>query len=325
MKFWWVNHKQTFTHEVSGRYIWCPKRKKNGARNHFYETAREVCPGHLVFSYAFAAVQAVGLARTYCYSCPQPDEFGRVGSAWNVLGWRVDVDFQRFSNPLRTANHMHQLRELLPAKYSPIKASDGFGNQGAYLAEIPRTMAQRILELTDPLLLGLLNEARVAESDVLPDRSQESLSEWEDSQERAIVTNIEAETDRIALVKARVGQGKFRERVSAIERACRVTQVVNPEHLVASHIKPWREANNDERLAGANGLLLTPSIDHLFDRGFISFSDEGELLQSPVADVHSLGRMGVQQGRKIYVGGFNADQRHFLSYHREEIFLKSAS
>jgi len=325
MKFWWVNHKQTFTHEVGGRYIWCPKRKTNGARNHFYETAREVRPGDLVFSYAFAAVQAVGVASTYCYSCPQPDEFGRVGTAWNQLGWRVDVDFQRFSIPLRTANHMEQLRELLPSKYSPIKASDGFGNQGAYLAEISRAMAYRVIELGEPLFLNLLNESRIADRYPLCDRSQESLSEWEDSQEKLIVSNIGAETEKIALVKARVGQGKFRERVSAIERACRVTQVMNPEHLIASHIKPWREANNEERLAGANGLLLTPSIDHLFDRGFISFSDDGELLQSPVADVHSLARMGIPQDGRIQVGRFNVDQRHFLAYHRDEIFLKSAS
>jgi len=325
MKFWWVNHKQTFAHEVGGRYIWCPKRKTNGARNHFYETAREVSPGDLVFSYAFAVVQAVGVARTYCYSCPQPDEFGRVGAAWNALGWRVDVEFQRFSTPLRTADYMNQLRDLLPTKYSPIKKSDGFGNQGAYLAEISRLMASRVLELASPVLLSLINESRIAEEPPFSNESLESLSEWEDAQERMIVSSVEAETERVALVKARIGQGTFRQRVSAIERACRVTQVMNPEHLVASHIKPWREASNKERLSGANGLLLTPTIDHLFDRGFISFSDDGELLQSPVADPYSLGRMGIHQNQLTLVGGFNTDQKHFLAYHRNEIFLKSAS
>ena len=41
------------------------------------------------------------------------------------------------------------------------------------------------------------------------------------------------------------------------------------EHLVASHTKPWRDSTNEERLDGENGLLLTPTIDHLFDKGFI--------------------------------------------------------
>jgi predicted restriction endonuclease len=65
------------------------------------------------------------------------------------------------------------------------------------------------------------------------------------------------------------------------------------EHLRASHSKPWRDSSNEERLDGENGLLLTPSIDHLFDRGFISFRSDGRLLVSPVAHAGSLERMGV--------------------------------
>jgi hypothetical protein len=52
--------------------------------------------------------------------------------------------------------------------------------------------------------------------------------------------------------------------VMRIERACRITGVNREEHLRASHCKPWRDSTNDERLDGENGLLLTPSIDHLF-------------------------------------------------------------
>jgi hypothetical protein len=77
-------------------------------------------------------------------------------------------------------------------------------------------------------------------------------------------------------------------------------------------------------LSGGNGLLLTPSIDHLFDRGFITFGDEGEVQVSPVADTESLSRMGVRCDSPIFVGRFNSDQKQFLDYHRKEIFLKSA-
>ena len=52
---------------------------------------------------------------------------------------------------------------------------------------------------------------------------------------------------------------------------------------IASHIKPWPESTNEERLTGENGLLLRPSIDHLFDRGFMSFEDNGELVVSEIA------------------------------------------
>jgi putative restriction endonuclease len=100
-------------------------------------------------------------------------------------------------------------------------------------------------------------------------------------------------TDREAIIRARRGQGIFKQRVMAIEQRCRITGVTNPVHLVASHCKPWRDANNTERLNGENGLLLTPSIDHLFDRGFIGFEATGKLIISPVAHPPSLDRMGI--------------------------------
>ena len=127
----------------------------------------------------------------------------------------------------------------------------------------------------------------------LVERQLAGIQEWEDIEQRRITDADLPATTRTALVKARVGQGLFKERVSHIERACRITFVDNPAHLIGSHIKPWRECSNDERLEGTNGLLLTPSADHLFDRGFISFDDNGELLVSRVADVRSLQRMGV--------------------------------
>ena|ERR1700688_3467964 len=78
-----------------------------------------------------------------------------------------------------------------------------------------------------------------------------------------------------------------------VENRCRITGVTNPIHLRASHCKPWRDSSNEERISGENGLLLTPTMDHLFDRGFISFEDSGLLIVSPVAHPPSLNLMGV--------------------------------
>ncbi len=151
------------------------------------------------------------------------------------------------------------------------------------------------------------------------------LVEWEDALQAQIAARASIpETTRKALIQARRGQGQFKQNVISMEPRCRLTGVVNPTHLIASHIKPWRESNDDERLAGANGLLLTPSVDHLFDRGFISFADDGALLISPVADLDALPRMGIPLGGRVQTGSFNSDQRHFLDYHRKEIFLQSA-
>ena len=109
-----------------------------------------------------------------------------------------------------------------------------------------------------------------------------------------------------------------------IEASCRITGVDNLSHLVASHCKPWRDSSNEERLNGENGLLLTPTIDHLFDRGFIGFEDSGDLIISPVAHRPSLQRMGVETNRSVNVGQFTEVQRQFLDYHRNSVLLQIA-
>ena len=80
------------------------------------------------------------------------------------------------------------------------------------------------------------------------------------------------------MINARMGQGIFRENVELIEKDCRVTGVLDRRHLRARHIKPWKFCNDREKLDGFNGLLLSPHIDHLFDRGHISFADNGRVL-----------------------------------------------
>lgn len=81
--------------------------------------------------------------------------------------------------------------------------------------------------------------------------------------------------------------------------------------------------NNDERLDGENGLLLTPSINHLFDRGFISFEDNGTLIISPVAHLPSLQHMGIDTSNVVNVGTFTSGQKRFLDFHRKSVLLQS--
>ena len=132
---------------------------------------------------------------------------------------------------------------------------------------------------------------RIERDSPAPERD---IEEWERRVEAGINTDAAIpQTERTALVQARRGQGIFRDNVRSIERACRITRVERMEHLIASHIQPWRDSSNEGRLDGENGLLLTPTVDHLFDKGFISFENAGQLIVSPVADPLSLQRMGI--------------------------------
>jgi predicted restriction endonuclease len=123
-------------------------------------------------------------------------------------------------------------------------------------------------------------------------------------------------TDKQTLVNARRGQGSFRERVIQLEGKCRVTGVDLVDHLRARHIKPWKDSSDQEKLDGNNGLLLAPHIDHLFDQGYISFTDVGDLLVSPRCPTAVLAAWGISP--TVNVGPFRTAQRPYLAYHRQK-------
>jgi len=321
VRYWWVNQNQTYRHEVLGGYLWSPKKNQGGGRNPFYDFMREVAPGDVIFSFADTLVKAIGIAVSNAYEAPKPLEFGQTGAYWDTIGWRVDVQFVELRLPIRPADHMQVLAPHLPEKYSPLLA-DGRGLQAIYLTRLNESLAGAIGDLLGAEAQSIVRGVRAAEAPAI--QPAIGLAEWEEHEmDRVRADETVTETVRKAIVMARRGQGLFKRRVMELETACRITGVSKIDHLRASHCKPWRDSNNEERLDGENGLLLTPNADHLFDRGFIGFEDNGDVLISPVAHRDSLRRMGLKLDRVVNVGSFSSGQRRFLEFHRDSVLLKS--
>jgi hypothetical protein len=131
------------------------------------------------------------------------------------------------------------------------------------------------------------------------------------------------ETQRLQLANARIGQGVFRTRVLLIDPACRVTGVTDTRVLIASHIKPWREASNAERLSGYNGLLLSPHVDALFDDQFITFENDGRMHVHPSLSRDVLDRWSINPDKRV--DSFRPEQTAFLAHHRELFGRKATS
>lgn len=289
---------------------------------------REVAPGDLVFSFQGTYIRAIGIARSTAYEAPKPPEFGAAGPNWSRIGWRVDVHYHQLLHQVRPADHMGRIRSVMPERYSPLQIT-GRGNQGVYLTYLSQDFANVLIGLIGPeaQLLAASPQREIRDGDD-PSSGLDvaiGLTEWEQHLSSEILEDEEIpETERLSIVTARRGQGAFKERVMKLERRCRITHVDRIEHLRASHIRPWRDCEDHrQRLDGSNGLLLTPSIDHLFDRGFISFENRGELLISPVAHRPSLKKMGIITDQVISVGSFTEDQKSYLGYHRDQVFLQA--
>ena len=309
MNYWWVNHKQTFLNEVNGGYIWSPQRKTNGGTNETYENLRKAKPGDVIFSYAALKIAAVGVVATSYIDAEKPDDFGKAGDAWDKNGWLVPINWTKLTHPFFPKNHLADITGLLPQKYSPIQAN-GNGNQGVYLAHLSETLGKVLLEK-----IATQNNQIHATIDQTSDQISSDLIENEIENNESINPTFKTQ-----LIKSRRGQGIFRSNVCSIENACRITGIQDQRFLIASHIKPWRLSNDKERLDGNNGLMLSPHIDQLFDKGFISFQNNGELMVSEEISASLLKSWGIPL--KFTTLKFNNKQINYLEFHRNEIFKR---
>lgn len=132
-------------------------------------------------------------------------------------------------------------------------------------------------------------------------------------------------TEREQVVLARLGQGRFRaDLITAFGGCCGFTELDFAPVLRASHIKPWRDSTNVERLDADNGLLLRADVDALFDSGYITFGVDGELLLAaaiPKSSVQALAAIGVYKQRLLSESALTPGRRIFLAYHRATVFL----
>lgn len=128
-------------------------------------------------------------------------------------------------------------------------------------------------------------------------------------------------TEKLSLVNARRGQGKFKANVLLLMNSCPFTNISDTSLLIASHIKPWALChNNYERVDGANGLALTPTYDKLFDSGYISFSNAGELLISPFLNPQIVNALNLRPGQTYDIRNIDGRRNYYLDYHRNNIF-----
>lgn len=129
------------------------------------------------------------------------------------------------------------------------------------------------------------------------------------------------ETEKKREVFVRTKQQLFKDRLLLVESKCRVTGIDDVRFLRASHIKPWSCCTSGaERVDGNNGLLLCPQADHLFDRGWITFKDNGRLSVSTGLPQTLVRQLGISLKEGLQCGSFNDAQKGYLAFHREEVF-----
>ena len=301
-KYWWVNHKKTFKHEIEGGFLWSPKLKSDGNRNYFYDTMADAEVGDIVLSYANGKVAYFGIVVEEASSARKPEKFGAAGDGWDNDGWLLPVAWQKITPAVKPKLIWGDIQYLFPQKYSPLN-SIGEGNQ-IYLAEISEQIFFTFLQYSlekNPVLFSTL---------------QSNLAGTSASLRRQI-------TEVKRTVSQRIGQLQFRNEVIRLEGTCPITAVSSPAFLRASHIKPWRACDTvEERLDAYNGLALAPHIDQLFDQGYITFDASGTLILSNACPPMIPMQWGFEDKLGERLIDVSKKRLKYLRYHNRYVFKR---
>lgn len=142
-----------------------------------------------------------------------------------------------------------------------------------------------------------------------------------EKEEELIAETVEDKLEKIQLYRARVGQGEYRKNLLALCPFCPITLISDDRLLIASHIKPWVASNDTEKIDPLNGFMLTPTFDRLFDRGFLSFTDDKKTILSPFLSNMTYSKIGISDN-KIISHLPIAGREGYLEYHRNNILKK---
>ena len=157
----------------------------------------------------------------------------------------------------------------------------------------------------NPLCEGLKSTQRV-----------ELEKELSDIMSNNVFKNIE-ETEQLIYTKARIGHSKLKKMLVEKYGCCKICGLSDARFLIASHIKPWSQSTNYERLDFNNILLLCPHHDAVFDKGYITFDRDGVIMISSELTTETRALLNLNTNQKI---GFTHIQRKYLSWHRENVF-----
>lgn len=291
MSFFWVNIKKSYNEVIENNFLWAPAftTQKNGSRivDAGWKEMPNIRKDDHIICYRYGEI--IGIARALCdsYNCDRPET--REFNQWKKEGYRVDISLHLFDEPIDLDSYRDHIFRAFNEYCTP------------KLLTINKTITQNYLvKIPDGLAVTIFGDFNISFSN--------KLQSIDDQSTPKTVSN--------ANLTVRVGQSGFRKKVlSYWKHSCPITNVNIKELLIASHIVPWCLASDKERVDPFNGIALSPTLDKLFDKGFISFSDTGEMLINEKIDIGAFRKLSVSTDCTIE----KFDKRHveYLKRHRE--------
>lgn len=297
MAFFWVNLGTSYKEVATGKFLWAPAYTvgKNGKKksNAGWEPVQEVKAGDVIFCHLLGQIIYVAVATRDANAAKRPAT--RAYNQWNNDGFQVDVNLNILKPAISVTGFKATLITIHNQHCSPALFTKNGTTAQQYMVRLPLGAGA--------LILSYLGDTEI--------------NIYEQSIGKKKGRKLVAGGSREIIAQARIGQGQFRDDVLlAWNGACPVTGLAKPELLIASHILPWSLSNETEKIDPNNGFPFSPAVDKLFDKGYISFDDNGQLLiKSHSISTGDLKLLGLLPGVKII--GLNKQQKNYLAKHRK--------
>jgi putative restriction endonuclease len=307
MNYFLVFQNKSFKEERSGGYLWSPQVNEKGQTFHHWTDMKNVKKGDVIFNSYNGEMVSVLFVKEDYFEHDRPNDLDEF-KLWEKKGWMVKVEYIDLKNPIKYKNYMDKILQLQGEKYAPFNVL-GRGNTG-YLFRVTS-------ELADFLFNVLEQNNLITRESIILDYQSIDLNAIKTIEKDLEIPIVLDETEKELIVKARVGQSLFKKALLKQGKQCKLCGVNDERFLVASHIKPWSKSNNEERLDVNNGLLLCPNHDSLFDKGFVSFYDDGSIMITESIDNHLKMFLNINDRMKIQL---SEKHQQYIKWHRKNIF-----
>lgn len=198
--------------------------------------------------------------------------------------------------------------------------SKDFGYQLIREISLPLVTYISVMKLIDSSGSVIFYWKLFADFDAISDKREALVFTYGKKGEKGLHQQAKDTSRQTEIRRARQGQGQYREKLLSECPFCPITMINDERLLIASHIKPWAVATDKEKIDHKNGFMLSPLYDKLFDRGFMTFSEDRRIVLSNWISPANKKRLGIVEGQFIQMLPLDEERQVYLEFHRSSVF-----
>lgn len=227
---------------------------------------------------------------------------------------------------MNTIRNLPEFIEFTVHSQDHLNGDRGYVNSSDYGYQLIREISLPLVSYISIMQLEESNGSQIyywklfADFDAISDKRAALVYTYGKKGKYIEIPKIKETSKQVEIRNARIGQGQYINKLLEECPFCPITMISDERLLIASHIKPWAVASDNEKIDPKNGFILSPLFDRLFDRGFMTFTDDRKIVLSNWISPLNKRRLGVTDGQLVQLLPLDEQRKIYLKFHRESVF-----